>query len=519
MQMTRASRSKLLLLAGALVAMLVVGVGTGTSKTTAPKRGGDMVIMAGSNLPSWDPATAPNTIPGVQSDRFNALYGNLVWTDSKGQLQPGMAQSLTTKDFLTWTLKLRPGLKFTSGNAYNAAAVKANWDRIAAPGSGGVSQLFASQFQTKVEDATTLTCTLQRKDPSFALRIAELLAYIADPASLPAIGKPYTSPVGAGPFKFDSQVPGVSETVVRNPGYWEKNRPYLDKITWRFVSDPAQRVATVVSGDAQYMNGYTFQFQSSLNSQFSAFKVPAGGLRMYMFNVKKAPFKDVRARKAVVLATNAAELTQSLVQDPKATSWRSLFAKTSPFYDSKLLVPTQNDGQAQQLVNQITNNGANPLSFTIVIAAVPELQRAGQALQLQLNKINGIKADLKVVPLADWRNQTFTLHNYDLTFYPGVYDLNGADVQMTGLLGTAGAGNFTQFDSRKMNQLLANARAALDTKRKVARYDEVQQLYLQSLPVYMFGIDYRAFFHTNKIGGFTPTGSGALLMKELYYNS
>ena len=43
--MTRASRSKLLLLAGALVAMLVVGVGTGTSKTTAPKRGGDMTMI------------------------------------------------------------------------------------------------------------------------------------------------------------------------------------------------------------------------------------------------------------------------------------------------------------------------------------------------------------------------------------------------------------------------------------------------------------------------------------------
>jgi ABC-type transport system substrate-binding protein len=70
-----------------------------------------------------------------------------------------------------------------------------------------------------------------------------------------------------------------------------------------------------------------------------------------------------------------------------------------------------------------------------------------------------------------------------------------------------------------MNNTLASARAALDPARKKLIWSKVQKLYLQSLPVYVFGLDYRAFFHTTKIGGFTPMGSGTLLMKELYWNS
>jgi peptide/nickel transport system substrate-binding protein len=509
------------LAAAALAATAGIAAGSPQSQAATPKKGGDLTIMAGSPVPNWDPAILPNTIPGVQADRFNAIYGNLVWTDSKGQVQPGLARSLKPdKRFIAWTLKLRPGLKFTSGKALDAAAVKANWGRVGAPGSGATAQLFASGISTRVVNPTTLVATLQKPDATFALRVAEQLAFVADPATLPAqIGTPYTNPVGAGPFKFDSMQSGVSETVVRNPGYFEKGKPYLDKITWRFVSDPAQRVATVASGDAQYMNGYTFQFSNELKTGFTPFKVPAGGLRMYMFNVRKnLVFHDVRLRKAVALATNGAEIDQALVQDPKSPGWRSIFAKSSPYYSTKLLEPKQNLAEAQKLVDQVTG-GSRTISFEIVIAAVPELQRAGQVLQLQLNKLKGLNPQLKTVALADWRNTTFNLHNFDLTFYPGVYDLNGAEVQMTGLFDTAGANNFTGYDSRKMNGILASARAATSPARKKLYFSQVQQLFLSTLPVYVFGIDYRAFFHTTKLAGFTPMGSGALLMKELYYTS
>jgi peptide/nickel transport system substrate-binding protein len=514
-------RSKTVALFGALVAVVAVWTGAASTATKAtPKRGGTLTAMAGGPLASWDPATNPNTIPGIQSDRFNALYGTLMYLDSKGQLQPGMAQSLTSKDFKVWTLKLRPGVKFTDGTPYDAAAVKFNWDRIAAPTSAAVARLFASSFDTKVVNATTLQITLNdRPDPTLGQRVAELLGFIASPASLKSAGASYTNPVGAGPFKLDSWQAGVQETMVRNPGYWEKGKPYLDKITWRYVQDPAQRVATVVQGGAQYMNGYSFQFLNELkNSGFTADRVPAGGLRMFMFNMRRAPFKDVRARRAVALAVNSTELVRSLTQDPEATSWRSVFAKSSPFYSDKLLLPTQNLTQAQQLVDQVTTGGKD-LEFTIVVAAVPELQRAGQLLQLQLNKLKGVKADLQTVALGDWRAATFTRHNFDITFYPGVYDLNGAEVSITGLLDTAGASNFAGYNSRKTNNTLASARAATNPARKKAYFAAVQKQYLAALPVVVFGLDYRQFFHTKKIAGFTTMGSGSILMKELYYTS
>ncbi len=506
-------------MASLCIGVLAVGAGAATGHTKAgPKKGGTLTIMAGSPQISWDPKTQANTIPGVTADRFNAIYGNLIWTDKNGQIQPDLATGMTSSNhFGTWTLKLRPGLKFTDGTPLNAAAVKFNWDRIAAPGSGAVAQLFASGFTSKVVNPTTLVITLQKPNAIFNLQVAELLSYIAAPDSLPTGNTPYTHPIGAGPFMFDSQQPGVSETVVRNPGYYDKTKPYLDKIVWQYVQDPNQRVATVVSGGAQYMNGYSFQFKNSLGPGFSAYKVPAGGLRMFMFNTRKAPFNDVRARRAVVLAANATDIEQALVQDPAATQWRSLFASSSPYYSKALTLPAStNMAQAQSLVDALTPGGKT-LSFNIVVAAVPELQRAGTVLQLDLNKLNGVKADLTVVPLAQWRNATFTLHNFDITFYPGVYDLNGAEVQMTGLFDTGGAGNFAGFNNRLMNNTLASARNATTPARKKLLFGKMQAMFLKTVPVDVFGIDYRAFFHTNKIAGFNPQGSGTLLMQDLYY--
>lgn len=487
----------------------------GSSPSGTPQHGGTLTVMAGGPVQSWDPKLNPNTIPGVTADRLNAIFGVLIYTDAQGKIQPGMAKSLTSSDNKTWTLTLKPGIKFTDGTPYDAAAVKYNWDRIAAPDSGAPAQQLAASFTTEVKDATTLIIHLKTEDPAFPYLVAESLQFVASPKSLKAEGDNYTKPVGAGAFMLKGWNEGVQETLVRNPDYYEKDRPYLDKIVFKYVQDPAQRVATVVQGGGQYMNGYTFQFSTELDKPgFSAYKVPAGGLRMFYFNTARAPFNDVRARRAVALAMDPTSLVQTLTKDPSATSWDSLFAKSSPYYDKSLTLPKANTDKAQDLVDELKADGKT-MKFSIVAAAVPELQRAAQALQAELSKLDGVDASVKTVALADWHDRTFTQHNFDITFYPGIYDLNGAEVSMTNLLGSGGPSNAMQYKSAAMDQALAAARGA-EPDQKVAAFAKVQRVYLKDIPLLMFGLDYRAFFHSDSVGGFTPMGSGSLLMKELY---
>lgn len=479
-----------------------------------PQQGGTLTVIAGGPVNSWDPALNPHTIPGLTADRLNAIYGVLVYTDAEGNVQPGMAESLTSEDDVTWTLTLRPDLQFTDGTPFDAEAVKYNWDRIADPDGGAVSQEFAATFTTEVVDPVTLVASLQQPDPSFDLRVAELLQFIASPQSLEAQGDNYTEPVGAGPFMLESWEQGVQETVVRNPDYWDPERPHLDEIVFKFVADPAQRVATVVQGGAHYMNGYPFQFADEAeNPDVGTFEVEAGGLRHFIFNTRQAPFDDPRARRAVALAFDKTELVQTLTQDQSEEGAGTLFPDSSPYHDESLALPEQNLEEAQALVDELAAEG-KPMEFTIVAAGVPELDRASQLLQLSLNELDGVTANVETIAIADWRARV-NQGNYNITFYPGIYDLNGAEVSMPQLLSSTGGENIAQYSSPEMDAALDEAQAA-DGEAKVEAFKQVQEIYLQDIPIVVFGIDARTFFHRAEMGGFTPAGRGYLLMKELY---
>lgn len=88
-----------------------------------PVKGGEMTIINGSDIKSWDPAIIGGTYPGGPMDMLDAIYGFLVYVDVDGKVQGGMAKSLTSTDAKVWTLTLREGVKFTDGGSYDAEAV------------------------------------------------------------------------------------------------------------------------------------------------------------------------------------------------------------------------------------------------------------------------------------------------------------------------------------------------------------------------------------------------------------
>ena len=147
-------------------------------------------------------------------------------------------------------------------------------------------------------------------------QLAELMQLIASPTALQA-GE-YTEPVGAGPFILTKQDPAIGEDFEANPDY-VLGPPAYDTLHYRTIGDPSQRVETIAGGDAQLMNGFASDFRDYAdNPGFGFFEVENGGFRHIVFNNTSPPFDDVRARKAVALALNPAELTQTLLSDPIA---------------------------------------------------------------------------------------------------------------------------------------------------------------------------------------------------------
>ena len=116
-----------------------------------------MTIINGSDIKCWDPAITSSTFPGGPMDVLDAVYGFIVYVDAEGKVTGGMAESLTSTDATAWTLKLRPGMKFTDGTAYDAEAVKFNWDRAADPATLAPAQTFVASWNKGIKIVDPLT--------------------------------------------------------------------------------------------------------------------------------------------------------------------------------------------------------------------------------------------------------------------------------------------------------------------------------------------------------------------------
>lgn len=525
------SRFRLTALAAAAAAALALtactGGGGGTESPSAsvpaaetPAEGGDLTILSASTMTTWDPGASTGSLPGVQWDRLYAVYGALITVNTDNEVEPGLAESLTTEDGgSTWTLKLREGLTFTDGAALDAQAVKDNWDHFADPANNLGAKRIASTFASTVVDDTTLELSSNEPNPVLDIQIADSIAFIGSPASFTAAGTPLTAPIGAGPFILEKSDPAIGETFTKNPDYWDEGKPYLDTLTFQIVADPAQRVTSVVQGTAQIMNGYPFQWISDAdNPAIGVFPVASGGIRHFVFNTTSGIMSDIRARQAVQLAVNPTELVQTLTQDPSAEGSTALFPDISPYYDADATLPDQDVEAAQKLVDEVTADGT-PFTINLLIAAVPELVRAGELFQLTLQQLNGVTVNLTQVPIAEWRASAYDKDDFDVTFYPGVFDLNSPQVGFGNLFGVGGLDNFANFDDADMTTAISDAREATTDEARVDALKKVQEVYVDQMPIVVFGIDFRSFLHGSDVVGLQSMGRGALYTDRLGYKA
>lgn len=519
MKMSRTQSTKAALVAAAALTLTACSGGSaadpgGAADPSGPATsGGDFTILAAGSVATWDPGSGAGSFPGVEWDRLYAVYGALVSTDVDGAIVPGHAESLTTDDGgATWTMTLRPDNAFTDGEALDAAAVVANFEHFADPDNALAAYRVASTFAATAVDELTVEIVPDEPNPVLDTIIADTMPFVASPASLPASGESYGDPVGAGPFVLESWDTATGETYARNDGYWgaAEGLPRVDTLSISIVADPAQRVSTVVQGGAQVMNGYGFQFLGDAeNPAVSTFDVASGGIRHYVFNTQSELFSDVRARQAVALAVEPSEIVQTLTQDPAAAGGTALFPESSPYYDADLALPETDLETAQDLVDEVISEGAE-FEISLLVAAVPELVRAGEMFQLTLEQLDGVTVDLQQIPIPDWRAEAFDRDNFDVTFYPGVFDLNSPWTGLASLLGAGGADNFANFESDEMEAALEAAESASTDAERADALARIQQVYVDEVPIGVFGIDYRSFLVGADVTGLESMGRGAL---------
>jgi peptide/nickel transport system substrate-binding protein len=288
-----------------------------------PRYGGELTFMVPSEPPSYD-GHREGTFGTVHP--LAPLYNTLLRidpTDRTGTRPfPDLAESWTiSPDALTYTFRLRQGVRFHDGSPLTSRDVKASYDKIVFPPAGIVSaRKGAYQAVEAIEapDPLTIRFRLKWAEASFLVNLASPFNWIYKADILAKDMRWYeTNVMGTGPFKFGEHVKGSHWVARKNPDYWDKGKPYLDGYRIVFISASAAQVAAIRGERAHaQFRGFTPTERDSLvqalGPKITVQESPWDCLSLVAMNHERKPFDDKRVRRALSLALDRYEASKNL---------------------------------------------------------------------------------------------------------------------------------------------------------------------------------------------------------------
>jgi peptide/nickel transport system substrate-binding protein len=264
------------------------------------------------------------------------VYDTLLAVDSNFNVKPQMAESWTlSQDKLTYTFKLRDGLKFHDGQPVRPADVIPSIQRW------GKRDVLGQALMARVDSMTAID------DKTFAIKLKEPFPLILDALAKPSSNVPFIMPerhaktdpfeqikevVGSGPFKFvpGEWVPGNKVVYVKNADYVPRKEPpswasggkvvKVDRVEWIYIPDPATAVAALGAGEVDWWEAPPADMIPVMqkNRDIKVENIdPLGTQGMIRFNHLQPPFNNPKMRQALLHVVNQREYLVAIAGDEK----------------------------------------------------------------------------------------------------------------------------------------------------------------------------------------------------------
>lgn len=460
------------------------GVGTGT-----PKPGGSLTVGTIADIDGFYPPTNHWDTNGYLY--ANAVYDPLMAVAADGSIQPYLAKSMTPNaTFDTWTMTLRPNIKFNDGSALTSAVVASNYRALKSSPLTGTA--LAQVASVSTPDAMTVVYTLTGPNPTFPAGLTTQVGYVVgqamiDKASSGASG--VLQPVGTGPFIYSQWQQNSFFTATKNPNYWRSGLPYLDSITFKPIPDSSQRESTLRSGGVDMIESATpstiTNFEGVSGYQLVDTRTGVIGQPTFtyiMLNLATPPTNDLSIRQALAKAINQPDV-QKVLGGPPQQPATGIFLPNSPYY-SNTNFPTYDPSGATSLVNQYKAKHGTP---TINLKTIPDpvAIKEVQAVQQMWQQV-GFHVTISEEEQATIIND-FIVGNFQaVTSYQfGAVnpDLNYVWWSTTTISPVGSIGlNFTRMNDPTLEAAMLQGRHTTDQSTRVTAYRTVNEQLARQLP-------------------------------------
>ena len=490
----------------ALVGVLVVSACAGTGQPApsgtagaSPVAGGTVTIPIGAD-PTLNP-WSPNAF--IESLFINRVIFEGVTKPGKDLAPaPDLAESwATAPDGLSWTFKLRRGVKWSDGQPFSADDVVFTFNDVVLKKELGAQNAasYAAVKSVTAVDTNTVRFDLTRKFaalPSFLAYNAGILpkhVLSANPLNTTSFNKGV--PVSTGPFKVDKYSSGQSVTLVRNESYFGP-KPFLDKVIFTVVPDPNTQIAQALSGDISIMILDNKAAVDRVKSA-SGLVVAARPLVQYYWlalNQTDPRFTDVRVRQAFVEAIDRQAIIKSVELGYGQIANSPITPALAAYYDPSLSSKYPYDPQkAKDLLaqagwtpgpNGVLQKEGKSFQFTMDVGQRGILEPVNALIQQDLKKV-GIMVDLNTQEWNAYIQKVVVRRDYTATVNWWTYP-SDPDVFPYYHSSAAGKGfNIPGFQDPKLDDLLVQGQSASDLEQRKTVYKQLQQYTSDTLP-YLF---------------------------------
>jgi peptide/nickel transport system substrate-binding protein len=469
-----------------LAAAAAVCLAAAPAVQAQPKAGGELKIALSYDPSSLDPhfaATAGNVT--VSSHFFDCLVN----VEPGGKYVPGLAVGWRAVEPTTWEIKLRKDVKFSDGSDFTADDVQFSLERPAkiVNSPGPFTSYTKAITAIQVVDAYTLR--LKTAEPYGPLPgDLSSIFIVSKKAAANASTEDFNSGkamVGTGPYVFASYKRGEGVTMTKNPHYWGEKSAW-DKVSIRFITADPARVAALLSGDVDMIEGVPpsdmprlkadpkLQVQQRTTWRTLFLHLNHGAAdSSAMFTTKagqplgKNPLKDLRVREALSKGLNRQALVQTALEG-FGTPAAQIVAPGIVGFNAGLKVEAADVEGAKRLLA----DAGYPDGFGITLA-VPNNRyinddQIGQTVGQLWGRI-GVKVKLEAMPMATYVPK---MKNGEFGAALLGWGTMGADFGLRTLVGTPdatkgwGTWNWGRYSNRHVDELVHAALGSTDPHKR-----------------------------------------------------
>ena len=455
----------------------------------------DFVWATGSDPNTMDPhaaATAP--VLGF----LNNIYEGLVRRAPDMSLEPSLAVSWEPLGSDGWRFKLREGVTFHDGSAFDADDVLFSYERASSDESD-VKSYFATIDRVEAPDATTVEFYTNKPDPLFPSGIANWLIMDRDWTTAKDAVRPNRDDNiatnfeanGTGPFKLVERVADTETKVEAFADWWDEANHNITTATLKPVSSDATRVAALLSGEVHMIEPVPLQDVPRLQGDAGIAVLQGVESRVIFFgfdyNSQTTPLGDAKVRQAIYQSLDAQAIVDKIMRGNAQPSGLLIAPGVNGYKaEDDVRLPTDIDA-AKALLAEAGHGDGFDMTLRCPNDRYINDEAICAAAVSMMTKL-GINVTLDAVPVSiywqELREGKFDM--YLLGWSPGTFD---AEHPIRFLMHTPdperklGSWNFGGYSNPRVDELLPQIQTEIDADARQAKLDEVHAI-LKSDAVY-----------------------------------